>query len=153
MKKSELRFGDVVELRNGNFRRIGENGRIETLKGTLVNFLSYYQDNLLYKDSTGSDGLDIIFVYRLFQARKKDEILTEKEKNYICNLIKPFSNKVKGIVKKGYYDEEEYISIIINDDMNISLPNFEKGKYYKNMKLNKEYTLEELGLIDYKKEK
>ena len=33
MKKSELRFGDVVELRNGNFRRIGENGRIETLKG------------------------------------------------------------------------------------------------------------------------
>ena len=106
MKKSELRFGDVVELRNGNFRRIGENGRIETLKGGLVNFLSYYQDNLLYNDSTGSDGLDIIFVYRLFQARKKDKILTEKEKNYICNLIKPFSNKVKGIVKKGYYDEE-----------------------------------------------
>ena len=84
MKKLELRFGDVVELRNGNFRRIGEEGRIETLKGTLVNFLSYYQDNLLYKDSTGSDGLDIIFVYRLFQTRKKDEILTEKEKNYIC---------------------------------------------------------------------
>ena len=129
MKKSELRFGDVIELRNGNFRRIGENERIETLKGTLVNFLSYYQDNLLYNDSTGSDGLDIIFVYRLFQARKKDEILTEKEKNYICNLIKPFSNKVKGIVKKGYYDEEEYISIIINDDMNISFPNFDKGKY------------------------
>ena len=87
MKKLELRFGDIVELRNGNFRRIGENGRIETLKGGLVNFLSYYQDNLLYKDSTGSDGLDIIFVYRLFQARK-DEILTEKEKNYIYNLIK-----------------------------------------------------------------
>ena len=153
MKKSELRFGDVVELRNGNFRRIGKNERIETLKGTLVNFLSYYQDNLLYNDSTGSDGLDIIFVYRLFQARKKDEILTEKEKNYICNLIKPFSNKVKEIVKKGYYDDEEYISIIINDDMNISLPNFEKGKYYKNMEVNERYSLEELGLIDYKKEK
>ena len=146
MKKSELRFGDVVELRNGNFRRIGEEGRIETLKGTLVNFLSYYQDNLLYKDSTGSDGLDIIFVYRLFQARKKDEILTEKEKNYICNLIKPFSNKVKGIVKKGYYAEEEYISIIINDDMNISLPNFEEGKYYKGMELDERYSLEELGI-------
>ena len=146
MKKLELRFGDVVELRNGNFRRIGENGRIETLKGTLVNFLSYYQDNLLYNDSTGSDGLDIIFVYRLFQARKKDEILTEKEKNYICNLIKPFSNKVKGIVKKGYYDEEEYITIIINDDMNISLPNFEEGKYYKGMELGERYSLEELGI-------
>ena len=54
MKKSELRFGDVVELRNGNFRRIGENERIETLKGTLVNFLSYYQNNLLYNGSNGS---------------------------------------------------------------------------------------------------
>ena len=105
MKKLELRVGDVVELRNGNFRRIGENGIIETLKGTLVNFLSYYQDNLLYNDSTGSDGLDIVFVYRLFLTRKKDEILTEKEKNYICNLIKPFSNKVKGILKRGNYDE------------------------------------------------
>ena len=152
MKKSELRFGDVVELRNGNFRRIGENGRIETLKGNLVNYLTYYQDNLLYEDSTGNDGLDIIFVYRLFQARK-DEILTEKEKNYICNLIKPFSNKVEGIVKYNYGNKEEFISIKIKDDMDITLLNFEKGKYYKNMKLRKEYSLEELGLIDYIKEK
>ena len=151
MKKLELRFGDVVELRNGKFRRIGENGRIETLNGTLVNFLSYYQNNLLYNDSTGSDGLDIIFVYRLFQARKKDKILTEKEKNYICNLIKPFSNKVDKIVKEEI-GNEEFIFIIIKEDTNIALPNFEKGKYYKNMKLNKEYTLEELDLIDYKKE-
>ena len=152
MKKLELRVGDVVELRNGNFRRIGENGRIETLKGGLVNFLSYYQDNLLYKDSTGSDGLDIIFVYRLFQTRK-DEILTEKEKNYIYNLIKPFLNEVVRIVKNNYFDREEFISITIKDDMDITLPNFEKGKYYKNMKLEKNYSLEELGLIDYKKEK
>ena len=152
MKKLELRFGDVVELRNGNFRRIGENGIIETLKGTLVNFLSYYQDNLLYKDSTGSDGLDIIFVYRLFQTRK-DEILTEKEKNYIYNLIKPFLNEVVRIVKNNYFDREEFISITSKDDMDITLPNFEKGKYYKNMKLEKNYSLEELGLIDYKKEK
>ena len=145
MKKLELRFGDVVELRNGNFRRIGENERIETLKGNLVNSLSYYQDNLLYNDSTGSDGLDIVFVYRLFQTRKL-EILTEKEKNYICNLIKPFLNKVVGIVKYDYCDKEEFISITIKDDMDITLPNFEKGKYYKNMKLAKKYSLEELGI-------
>ena len=138
MKKSELR--------NGNFRRIGENGRIETLKGNLVNYLSYYQDNLLYNDLTGNDGLDIVFVYRIFQARK-DKILTEKEKNYICNLIKPFLNKVEGIIKKQY-THEEFISIIIKEDTNIALPNFDKGKYYKNMELNKKYTLEELGIED-----
>lgn len=138
-------------LQNGNFRRIGENERIETLKGNLVNFLSYYQDNLLYNDSIGSDGLDIVFVYRLFQARK-DEILTEKEKNYICNFIKPFLDKVKGIVKKEGIIYE-FISIIIKDDLDILLPNFEKGKYYKGMELNEIYSLEELDLIDYKKEK
>ena len=33
------------------------------------------------------------------------------------------------------------------------VPNFEKGKYYKNMEVNERYLLEELGLIDYKKEK
>ena len=75
MKKSELRFGDVVELRNGNFRRIGENERIETLKGNLVNLLSYYQDNLLYDDSVGHDRLDVVKVYRLIQERKVDDIL------------------------------------------------------------------------------
>ena len=37
--------------------------------------------------------------------------------------------------------------------MNIPLPNFEKGKYYKNMEVNEKYSLEELGLVDYKKEK
>ena len=145
MKKSELRFGDILVLRNGDLRKLGENNRIETLAGNLANNIYYYQDNLLYNDSTGNDILDIVKVYRLFQV-KKDEILTEKEKNYICNLIKPFSNKVKGIVKKGYYDEEEYISIIINDDMNISLPNFQEGKYYKGMELDERYSIEELGI-------
>lgn len=146
MKKSELRFGDIVELRNGNFRRIGENERIETLKGNLVNFLSCYQDNLLYNDSTGNDGLDMIFVYRLFQARK-DEILTEKEKLYISNLINPFVNKVIGIVKEKTVNEE-YIRIILKNDNDVLLPNFEIGKYYKNMELDKKYLLKDLVLID-----
>lgn len=145
MKKSELKVGDILVLRNGDLRKLGENNRIETLAGNLVNNIYYYQDNLLYNDSYGHDRLDVVKVYRLIQERKS-EILTEKEKNYICNLIKPFSNKVNGIVKKGYYDKEEFISIIINDDMNISLPNFEEGKYYKGMELNERYSLEELGI-------
>ena len=145
MKKSELRFGDVVELRNGNFRRIGENERIETLKGNLVNYLTYYQDNLLYDDSVGHDRLDVVKVYRLMQERKS-EILTEKEKNYICNLIKPFLNEVVGIVKYNYCNEEEFISIKIKDDIEITLPNFEEGKYYKGMELDERYSLEELGI-------
>ena len=37
--------------------------------------------------------------------------------------------------------------------MNISFPNFDIEKYYKGMEVNEKYSLEELGLIDYKKEK
>ena len=40
-------------------------------------------------------------------------------------------------------DKEEFISIIIKDDMDITLPNFEKGKYYKGMELDERYSLEE----------
>ena len=150
MKKSELKVGDILELRNGYIRKVKENNRIETLEGNLVNNMNYYNDNLLYNNGSDvqagfQEGLDVVRVYRLIQERKP-EILTEKEKIYICNLIKPFLNEVEGIAKKQYINGEEYIYIIIKDDMNISLPNFVKGKYYKNMELNKKYTLEELGI-------
>ena len=124
MKKSELKVEDILVLRNGDLRKLGENNRIETLAGNLVNNIYYYQDNLLYNDSYGHDRLDVVKVYRLMQERKQ-EILTEKEKNYIFNLIKPFLNEVVGIVKYNYTNKEEFISITIKDDMDITLLNFE----------------------------
>ena len=75
MKKSELKIGDILVLRNGDLRKVGENNRIETLTSNLVNLLSYYQDNLLYDDSVGHDRLDVVKVYRLIQERKVDDIL------------------------------------------------------------------------------
>lgn len=75
MKKSELKIGDILVLRNGDLRKVGKNNRIETLTSNLVNLLSYYQDNLLYDDSVGHDRLDVVKVYRLIQERKADEIL------------------------------------------------------------------------------
>lgn len=147
MKKSELKIGDILVLRNGDLRKLGENRRIETLSGFLVNNLCYYQDDLLYKDSNGHDRLDIVKVYRLY--KEKEEILTEKEKEYITNIIKPFSNKIKEIRKDCCYDKYEYLIITYIDESEICsllFPFFEKGKYYKNMKLKKEYSLGELGI-------
>lgn len=79
------------------------------------------------------------------------DILDSGEKEYLSNVIKPFKHKVKGIRKNEICNsednqKEEYIIIYIKNDYQINLPNFKKNTMYKNMEINKAYTLEELGL-------
>ena len=76
------------------------------------------------------------------------DILTAKEKEYLSNIIKPFRGRVTNIKKfEDYRDrQKEYITIYIKNDFEINLPNFEKNTMYKNMEIDKAYTLEELGL-------
>ena len=73
------------------------------------------------------------------------EILDEEEREYLANVIKPFINKVKCIVKFDCLPEE-YISIWLPKCEVINLPCFKKGTMYKGMEEGREYTLEELGL-------
>lgn len=75
------------------------------------------------------------------------EILDEKEKEYLRNVIKPFKHKVIFIQKDGNR-LREFISIGIENDACINLPYFETDTMYKGMKIYKEYTLSELGLED-----
>lgn len=91
--------------------------------------------------------VDIIEKISLYKKLAKD-ILNKKEKEYLSNVIKPFKSKVKRIVKRKFngFRGEEYISIRIENDYAINLPNFKKSTMYKNMKLDKKYTLEELEL-------
>lgn len=82
-------------------------------------------------------------------------MLTDKEREYLSAVIKPWRDDVQ-IIKKAEttcrpeeletYIPEEYIAIITAEFDNAVLPCFEKGKYYKNMETNEGYTLEELGL-------
>jgi|GEM_PF-4268696 len=67
--------------------------------------------------------------------KRKEPILDNKEKEYLGNLIRPFRDRIEYIVKLPICEEKEFISI-----------NFKKDTMYKNMKLEKYYTLEELGL-------
>lgn len=73
------------------------------------------------------------------------EILDEEEKEYLSNVIKPFRDKVKYIVKFDCLPEE-YISIVLPHDERIDLPCFKRGTMYKGMEEDKRYTLDELGL-------
>lgn len=80
--------------------------------------------------------------------KREEPILDDKEKEYLGNVIRPFRDKVKYIVKIRYsrINNTAYIFIKINNDDYINLPYFKENTMYKNMKINKEYTLEELGL-------
>ena len=76
----------------------------------------------------------------------KEEILDEAEKRYLKAVIRPFRARMKYVMKEDInYATKEYIRIDLGREM-INLPKFDSGSMYKGMKLNKGYTLEELGL-------
>ena len=77
----------------------------------------------------------------------EDEILDKAEKRYLRGIIIPFKDKVTCIRKlRNLMEPLEYISIELSGESSICLPCFEPNTMYKGMKLQKEYTLKELGL-------
>ena len=84
------------------------------------------------------------------------DILDRKEKEYLRNVIKPFRDRVKSIAKQNYTNGYDYISISVSYPINdcfdcfgtdsLFLPVFKSGTMYNNMKVDRKYTLEELGL-------
>lgn len=78
-------------------------------------------------------------------------ILTEKEKEYLSNIIKPFKKERNiTITKYDYIGKCEIIRIALRHKYfgydRMILPKFAKDTMYKGMKPEKEYTPEELGL-------
>lgn len=75
----------------------------------------------------------------------EQEILDDKEKEYLSSVIKPFKSEVVAIKKNEGENNREYIEIDLGGD-DILFPYFKKGTMYRGMEVDKEYTLEELGL-------
>lgn len=77
-------------------------------------------------------------------------ILDDVEKRYLRGIVTPFRDKVKYITLgrevRDNGEDKSFISIGVDDDIDIMLPYFNTDTMYKNMKIGKEYTLEELGL-------
>lgn len=82
-----------------------------------------------------------------------EEILDDKEKEYLSNIIRPFKKYVRA-VSKIKIGSQEQINILYYDYFDkgedvysfILLPTFKKDTMYRGMESYKEYTLEELGL-------
>lgn len=79
------------------------------------------------------------------------DILDEEEKEYLANVIKPFKDRVICITKTKIKSDKYFISITIHSDLSltekelITLPYFQND-IYKEMEIDKDYTLKELGL-------
>lgn len=77
----------------------------------------------------------------------KEPILDDIEKEYLSAVIKPFRKRIKSIKKAYNSGNSAYISIAMNKGEHIFLPYFNLNSgMYKSMKIDKEYTLKDLGL-------
>lgn len=121
------KIGKIAELDNEDFDKEGRSNNCYRVR---------------YK------GWRYSYWFTVHDLEEVKDILTAEEKEYLSNIIKPFRGRVTNIKKfENYRDrQKEYITIYIKNDFEINLPNFEKNTMYKNMEIDKAYTLEELGL-------
>lgn len=77
----------------------------------------------------------------------KDLILCDVEREYLSAVIKPFRKKISYIRKsKDSCKGKKYIKIVLCDGDTMYFPHLANDAMYKGMKLDRNYTLEELGL-------
>ena len=79
----------------------------------------------------------------------KEPILEEDEREYLAAVIRPFKENVCTVCKKYIQScsglSYEYIVVKLNAER-WCFPKFVEGTMYKGMKVDKQYTLQELGL-------
>ena len=131
-----------VEI-NEEFKIEGHDDNLK-FKFTENRFLQSYGDVYGWVDS--------ISIMTVLEGRAKiiklpKPILTDEEKEYLSYVIKPFREDVLKIskFKSKVLNNKEVIGFETPNGFMI-FPPFEKDKMYKNMELNKAYTLDDLGL-------
>lgn len=123
--------------------KTGKLGRIMQIHGE--DFDNDGATSLVYGVKLDDNNLNKL--YTVHDLEETEDTLTAKEREYLSNIIKPFRSRVTDIEKcNSFVRTIEYISIHIEDETPINLPEFEKNTLYKNMETHVHYTLEELGL-------
>ena len=113
------------------------------------NGFMYWSDD--YQQWNYTCAIEELFLGKSQIVKISKQILNEKEKEYLSNVIKPFRDRIISI-RKYRYNQDEYIGMYVkyyaetDDSEMITLPVFKEETIYKGMELKKDYTLEELGL-------
>ena len=146
MKKEELKTGMYVKLINGSICIVQrQNDLLVDVKDGTYTHLSYYNDDLTMR--IGLNSLEVVVVYEDYKMdvvlweRPKD-LLTIEEKEYLKFVIKPFKDKIVGIVKLI-----DSLEINLEDIDVMVLPYYDNLRlYFNKLEYDKSYTLKELGL-------
>ena len=77
----------------------------------------------------------------------KEPILNDTEREYLAAVIRPFREMIAYIVKAQDFDDgKQCIRIILQNGDGMHFPYLDDDEMYKGMEVNKDYSLEELGL-------
>lgn len=150
-----FKVGDKVKIRkNVTLEEISRN-YFNGSQSSTMNFLrnasfDSFEGTFIVKEiwSNNCVKLDNGFLVNVITLDKVEGILDDKEKEYLKKVIEPFRNRIKYINLEISFNEYGAVYIVVHLENNDSmiLPNFKKGTMYKNMEVNREYTLKELGL-------
>ena len=146
--KTDLKDGDIVIYRNGGKRIVNKTANkivhMENFSNLSFNLCDFRED----LTNTNGCEYDIVKIYSAEYKTvfSKEEILDETERKYLADVIRPFRDKVEYIYKgQEWGNIKEFIHIELKEDA-LDLPCFKKGTMYKGMEIDRNYTLEELGL-------
>ncbi len=139
-KKSNLKDNHIVKLQNGDY--------VVMKQLCVVNDITNSLEHKRYKDWQ----INEVYEFGELLWKREEQILDDKEKNWLNHFIKSTNIKVKYIVKyKSVFHNNlrEYLKIDYNINGNresITFPSFKEDTMYRGMEVDKEYTVKELGL-------
>lgn len=119
-----------------------------------VNDYSRFDNDISLKKWTVAEIIEDVKKVIAYLNKIKNKLLTYKEKNYLENVLIPYKSRIIYIKKQTIGINWAGINIKLESliperiyEM-ISLPVFEKDKYYKNMEIDRQYTLKDLELFE-----
>lgn len=142
-------------IKNGiPFKKVGTLTFLDPAYDSQLLSIGYYdingKYNECYKDKWLGDSITKSILIWL-DMEHKEPILDESERQYLSAVIKPFSGHIEYICKevmKNRLKEFQFIKISTGNNYydSIILPGFTPDTMYRNMELNRKYTVEELSL-------
>lgn len=134
--KTGDRVVNIITNKKGKVCQTGDN--VEDVQKEKGQFSRKY--HVVYNDGTEC-------INSIAEIEKLPDILDEKEKEYLRNVIKPFKKDIVYIKKtKTPLSDRKYLEIGLNLDDFLIFPNLKDDTMYKGMKENKKYTLKDLDL-------
>ena len=119
----------------------------EILEKLDCNDLGYVISTIFYIYSREDNKATEKYAFEWLCEECKEPILTDKEREYLKAVCKPFRNHTVSIEKcmcSG--NNYSYFIKLHVDWWTTMMPSFGENEMYKGMEADKEYTLEELGI-------